>query len=163
MKQYKTSLIIMRAQPFHLGHEFLVREMLETSDKVYILIGSAQESGTPKNPFTYTQRRQMIINVFGNDDRICIKPIADLGDYTRWANYIVTNLGFKPDAYYCGDDQDKALFDAIGVNTIEFPRTEIPISATMVRETGDMSLVNPANAEIIKTILDQTKGNRNDI
>lgn len=137
MKPYKTSLAIMRAQPFHLAHEDIIRQMLDESEDVYILIGSAQECGTDRNPFTYAQRRQMIENVFPNNDRLHIKPIADLGDYTRWANYIVVNLGFRPDAYYCGDDQDKVLFEAIGIHAVEFKRQKFPISATQIRETKD--------------------------
>ncbi|MDL2295946.1 adenylyltransferase/cytidyltransferase family protein [Lachnospiraceae bacterium OttesenSCG-928-E19] len=149
MAKYNNGLIIMRAQPFHLGHENMINHMLNECDKIYILIGSAQESGTTRNPFTYGQRKQMIENVYGVNDRITIKPIADLGDYTRWANYIVCNLGFTPDAYYCGDDQDKALFESIGINVVEFDRTELPISATEIRETKNMNLINPSNIELV--------------
>lgn len=139
----------MRAQPFHMGHESIIRQMLDESENVYLLIGSAQESGTDRNPFTYAQRRQMVENVFPSESRLCIKPIADLYDYKRWANYVIANLGLTPDAYYCGDDQDKELFQAIGVNTVEIPRDIIPISASKIRETGDLSMVSPLNHNLI--------------
>ena len=152
-KKYKTALTIMRAQPFHLGHERIINQMLDESETVYVLIGSSQECRTDRNPFTYAERKQMIENVFGQTDRIVIKPIADLGDYSRWANYIVTNLGFTPDAYYCGNDQDRALFAAIGINTVEFDRDILPISATEIRQTKNMKLISPSNIEIVTGVL----------
>jgi nicotinamide mononucleotide adenylyltransferase/ADP-ribose pyrophosphatase YjhB (NUDIX family) len=149
MKKYKNSLTIMRAQPFHLGHESIVRKMLDESENVFLLIGSAQESGTDRNPFIYAMRRQMVENAFPAEPRLHIKPIADLGDYPRWADYVIANLGFQPDAYYCGDDQDRELFQTAGVRTIEIPRDIIPISASKFRETGDLSMINPANHSLI--------------
>ena len=159
MKKHKTSLTIMRAQPFHKMHEAIIRKMLDESETITILIGSAQESGTERNPFTYEQRRQMIENVFHNEQRLTIKPISDLGDYSRWANFVITNLGFKPDAYYCGSDQDKYLFQQIGVNTVEIDRSKSPISATKIRETLDMSLVNPVNKTLIESVLLKNNSN----
>lgn len=48
MKPYDTCLICGRFQTFHIGHESLVETGLKLCDRVLILVGSAQECGTPK-------------------------------------------------------------------------------------------------------------------
>ena len=55
--KYKVGLFIGRFQPFHKGHESIVRKMLEECEKVIIAIGSAQESGTVANPFRYEYQK----------------------------------------------------------------------------------------------------------
>lgn len=51
MKVYDTGLICGRFQTFHKGHERLVDTGLLLCDRLLILIGSAQECGTERNPF----------------------------------------------------------------------------------------------------------------
>ena len=53
-------LVIGRFQPFHIGHEFLVRKALDECDKVIVGIGSAEKCYTPENPFTCGERVDMI-------------------------------------------------------------------------------------------------------
>lgn len=157
MNKFKTGLAVMRAQPFHLGHEKIVRQMLAECDDVFILLGSVQESGTQRNPFTYAQRRQMIENVFGRHPRLHIKPIADLGNNDHWVNYVCATACVRPDVYYCGDDQDGAMFKAAGIDIIEFCRKGNPISATTIRESRDWSKLNPLNISLVRSVLDANK------
>lgn len=58
--QYWHGLAVMRAQPLHIGHEKVIRDMLAKCGKVTIILGSIQEQGTARNPFSYTERKQMI-------------------------------------------------------------------------------------------------------
>lgn len=58
--QYRHGLAVMRAQPLHIGHEKVIRDMLAKCGKVTIILGSIQEQGTARNPFSYTERKQMI-------------------------------------------------------------------------------------------------------
>ena len=48
---YDTGLIIGHFQTFHKGHQSLVDTGLQLCDRLLILVGSAQESGTERNPF----------------------------------------------------------------------------------------------------------------
>lgn len=157
MSKYNTGLAVMRAQPFHLGHEKIVRQMLNECDQVFILLGSVQESGTQRNPFTYHQRRTLIENVFGNHPRLHIKPIADLGNENRWAEYVIATVGIRPDAYYCGKDQDSALFQAVGIHTVEFSRGANNLSSTQIREMHDWSKINPKNIKLVRSVLENNK------
>ena len=56
----KTALFITRAQPFHLGHLRVIRDILRENDRIIIAIGSAQVSRTRKNPFTAREREEMV-------------------------------------------------------------------------------------------------------
>src|SRR5579862_5927631 len=58
-KKYKIGLVIGRFQPFHNGHEFLIKSSLEFCDKIIIGIGSANKKNK-KNPWSANKRRHMI-------------------------------------------------------------------------------------------------------
>lgn len=51
-KPYDVGMICGRFQTFHKGHEELVETAMRLCDRVLILIGSAQECGTERNPLT---------------------------------------------------------------------------------------------------------------
>lgn len=153
MKQFKTGLVIMRAQPFHIGHESVIRQMLAQCDTAIVLLGSAQESRTAKNPFTVTERKQMIKNVFGN--RVLVSGIADLGNINLWAGYVLATVWKKwhlmPDVYYSGTEPDRIRFADAGLKLVDISRQTIPISATQIRANPDVGIryVNRVNREMV--------------
>ena len=61
---YSCAVIIGRFQPFHKGHAALVEQALRIADKVLILVGSSHAARTPKNPFTFEERRSMVYTTF---------------------------------------------------------------------------------------------------
>ena len=66
MSEYKYvhGLCIMRAQPFHIGHQKLIDKMLRECERVTVVLGSIQEQGTSRNPLNYTTRKKMIQNIY---------------------------------------------------------------------------------------------------
>lgn len=72
-------VFIGRFQPFHQGHLYVVNTALQHADKVLLLIGSANAPRTPKNPFTFAERAQMIQGSFDDKtaQRICCVGIDD--------------------------------------------------------------------------------------
>jgi nicotinamide-nucleotide adenylyltransferase len=54
------ALFYGRFQPFHLGHRMVVEWALARFDELLILVGMAEESHTPRNPFTARERVEMI-------------------------------------------------------------------------------------------------------
>ena len=66
MFKYDLLVYIGRFQPFHLGHESVVRQALTLAHKVLIIIGSADSPRTIKNPFTFTERLNMISTVLAD-------------------------------------------------------------------------------------------------
>jgi nicotinamide-nucleotide adenylyltransferase len=54
------ALFIGRFQPFHLGHLSAIKQVLQKNKKILIVIGSAEANFRPTNPFTCSERIQMI-------------------------------------------------------------------------------------------------------
>lgn len=60
IKKYNLAVFIGRFQPFHLGHQHAIQTALSVADKVLVLIGSASNPRSIKNPFTAAERYSMI-------------------------------------------------------------------------------------------------------
>jgi bifunctional NMN adenylyltransferase/nudix hydrolase len=59
-KKYDTLVFILRGQPFHNAHLEIVHRATALCDNLIIVVGSANQPRTYKNPFTFDDRRQMI-------------------------------------------------------------------------------------------------------
>lgn len=62
MRKYSAAVIIGRFQPFHNGHKYLIEQAFIHADRVLVLVGSSNRAATFKNPFTFEERRDMIMN-----------------------------------------------------------------------------------------------------
>jgi bifunctional NMN adenylyltransferase/nudix hydrolase len=77
-KLYEYVVFIGRFQPFHNGHKQVIETALNMADKVIILVGSAFQPRTPKNPWTYRERAEMITASLGElSSRVIIQPLLD--------------------------------------------------------------------------------------
>ena len=161
-EKYTAGLTIMRAQPMHAGHEYVIRQMLRQCETGIVLVGSADAQPSERNPFTAHERMQMIQNVFADEclsGTLRIGKIRDLGNIKLWAGYVLAEVWRKfqmePTAYYCGQGQDGKWFQANGMNVYEVSRDIIPISASEIRDAlraGDTKVlqhVHPANREMV--------------
>lgn len=61
MMQFQTGVLIGRFQPFHFGHMHLVRSAFLHCQELIIVIGSMYRARSARNPFTYDERRQLIL------------------------------------------------------------------------------------------------------
>lgn len=163
LRPYDCGLICGRFQTFHIGHESLVETGLKLCDRVLILVGSSQESGTERNPYDVATRMDMLRAIYGNDsDVIMMHGLADLTDENdirpEWGRYLLDAVDrylYKaPELMIYGNDESRSRwFDPEDIrDTSEFivNRGRIPISATMVREAmvfdrrkDWMAMVNP--------------------
>ena len=77
--KYDYLIFIGRFQPFHLGHESVVRKALQLSDKVIVLIGSAYQPRTVRNPWDFNEREMFMRSVFSEEEnrRILAFPLLD--------------------------------------------------------------------------------------
>ena len=137
-KIYKLALLVGRFQALHLGHERMIRDAIALSDRVAVFIGSSQESGTQKNPFSYEVRKQMLENVFGDAIEIYPLPDAGLGNNCLWGQYVLNKVvsacGEKPDLFVTGrEDRRVSWFeDKEGITELIVPKV-IEASATQLR------------------------------
>ena len=67
----KRGVMITRAQPFHKGHLEIIEKVIDNYDELIIVIASAEESFTERNPLTAGQRMEVIF------ESIHDKPYAD--------------------------------------------------------------------------------------
>jgi len=111
-KRYDYVSFICRAEPFHVGHKEVIDKALELADTVIILVGSSNQPRTIKNPFTFDERKKMILNSYGfgalgainsNFQRLHIVPLRDQKyNEQSWASSVqsivqseVTKLGWS--------------------------------------------------------------------
>lgn len=80
------AVCIGRFQPFHNGHLALLEQALASAEQVIVVIGSARKARTPRNPFTWQERADMIRLALPEVDqaRVTFLPVRDERDDDRW-------------------------------------------------------------------------------
>ena len=156
-----TGLFVGRFQPFHKGHLATVKFALGKVDQLVIVVGSAQKSHEPKNPFTAGERIKMIKEALDSEKvgagRTLIIPVPDVDVHSLWTRQ-VDMLVPKYDVVFANDPFTLMLFRERGVKTIEAPLVDrSEMQATEIRRKMAMgerweSLVPAPVAEIIKEI-----------
>jgi nicotinamide-nucleotide adenylyltransferase len=86
------ALFVGRFQPFHHGHLYAVKKILEEADELILVVGSAQMSHEPDNPFTAGERIEMISAALDDAGiertRYILIPIADAPSHRTWVSYV---------------------------------------------------------------------------
>lgn len=146
MKPYDVGLICGRFQTFHIGHESLVEAGLKLCDRLLILIGSAQECGTERNPFNIITRTKMLKTIYGDKPSIMIYGLSDMSNENdicpEWGRFLLDNteryIHKSPELMLYGNDEARSHWfsqeDIKETSELIVNRGKIPISATMVRE-----------------------------
>lgn len=80
------AVLIGRFQPFHDGHLSLLKLALDTAPQVVVVIGSAFQALSPKHPFTWQERAEMIGQAVPEAERQRLRcvPVRDYFEETRW-------------------------------------------------------------------------------
>ena len=80
------AVLIGRFQPFHNGHLSLLKQALDAAPRVVVVIGSAFQARSPKNPFSWQERAEMIRLALPEADRqrVLFVPMRDHFDDERW-------------------------------------------------------------------------------
>ena len=146
MKPYDVGLICGRFQTFHKGHEKLIETGLMLCDRLLILIGSAQECGTERNPLNINTRTKMLKMVYGDNPNIMIYGLPDMTNENdicpEWGKYLLSHADryiFKnPEIMIYGNDESRSAWfdkeDLKYTTDLILNRSELPISATMLRQ-----------------------------
>ncbi len=96
MKKYDYLVYIGRFQPCHSGHVYVLEQALRLAEKVIVLVGSTNQPRTIKNPWTFEERKDMILSslpytanvvVLSNRDRVYndqqwVRDVQELVDST---------------------------------------------------------------------------------
>lgn len=119
----KTGIFIGRFQPFHKGHLEAIKYALNEVDRLIIIVGSAQKSHEPNNPFTSGERIEMIwrtLKKLGLLDRVLIIPVPDMENHNLWIP-LIDSLVPKYSLVFSNDPLTIELFRERGVEVKEVP------------------------------------------
>lgn len=97
------AVCIGRFQPFHDAQLALLRQALQLAPRCAVLVGSAHNARSPRNPFTFTERVEMIRLALTEDERARVEFVAlrDVYDQKRWVASVraqVARLAGSPNA-----------------------------------------------------------------
>ena len=154
MKPYHLGLVLGRFQGLHIGHEAVIRKALSLCDRVIVLIGSADKSGTSHDPFPASLRREMLEAAFprlSKNGRLILQPLNDLGvgNVPAWGDYVLSSAreaAGEVDCVVYGDvlDGDEAAYrkyTAKGLHAF-FPQLR-----GILREIEEKEKMSPAPAQ----------------
>ena len=112
-------LLIGRFQRFHLGHLDAVLFGLARTDSLSICIGSSNKYNEKKNPFSATERREMILSSIEPSiiNRVKIFDIPDVDNHEKWT-FEIDQIVPKYDVVFTNDEFTKTLFGKRGMNVI---------------------------------------------
>lgn len=137
---FDLGVVIGRFQTFHKGHKQIIETACSMCNRVGVLVGSAQEFGTFKNPFTFEKRKQVLQEICG--PKLEIYPLKDIGvgNTSEWGEYVIQKIveyfGKRPDVLISGKEERRTnWFEGEigdGIAEVFLPKT-IEISATTLR------------------------------
>ena len=146
----KYGIILGRFQPFHKGHESLVAAVKAKGLIPVIIIGSSQESGTTKNPYSTNQRADMILSIYPD---VRLGKVPDDVSWERWVQNLIAAIPVplpqatlvvhnkeedRMDFSYKGQDFKNTFYSDIynteGLHTTVVNTPGIKVRATMIRD-----------------------------
>lgn len=88
---YDTAIYIGRFEPFHSGHLALLRKALDSALQVIVVMGSAWQARSPKNPFTWQEREAMLRAALPQADqnRVQVMPVRDYYNESLWVQAVL--------------------------------------------------------------------------
>jgi len=86
-RTHDATVYIGRFQPLHHGHLALLKQALALAPLCVVVIGSAHQARTPRNPFTWEERREMVRMALppADRERLLFLPVRDYYDGARWS------------------------------------------------------------------------------
>jgi bifunctional NMN adenylyltransferase/nudix hydrolase len=121
--KYEWAVCIGRFQLFHQAQLALIEEALRLAPRCAVLIGSAFQARSPRNPFTWQERAETIRLALpeADRDRVVIAPIRDAWDEQRWVAAVQAAM-----AQITGSDRTRVVLvghrkDPTGEYLNEFP------------------------------------------
>lgn len=161
--KYDLAVVIGRFQPFHEGHKPLIQTALEMSDHVLVLVGSAQQAPTIKNPFSFELVSSWIdkcahsAGAYSNDKSFFVEKLADrLYDDNAWItavhrkvdealNYSFKSLG-KANVCIVGHKKDNSSYYLDSFPTFDFvPAPETKLGGNVVHSTDIRNMMFEGN------------------
>lgn len=85
--------VINRAQLPHIAHKRNLQVALDSAEHVVDFLGSSFCARNPRNPWVWTERRDMLSLMLGKDaERVSFVPVRDYYDDQRWAGAVESEM-----------------------------------------------------------------------
>ncbi len=161
--QYDTLVFIGRFQPVHKAHEEIIRRATLLAKQLIIIVGSAKQPRTYKNPWTSHERRMMMQNVCdslntGNCNIRIEENTDSIYNDQAWAARIQsivrkhTELGDKVGIIGHKKDETSFYLDMFPQWKLEHVELIEPLHASNIR---DLYFKKNANMNFLHTVLPQ--------
>ncbi len=113
---------IGRFQPYHLGHDAVIRQIAKKAEDLIIAIGSAQKSHTPDDPFTAGERMMMLVDSLRGQMEVpfYVIPLEDVERNSVWVSN-VKSMTPPFDVAYSNNPLVTRLFKEAGVKVRHSP------------------------------------------
>ena len=141
---FETGLVIMRGQPIHFGHIRLIDTALSQCRQVFVVLGSTQEFGTSRNPFSFSERKRMLKNYYSQQEDVWKNKLIILGlpdiFSLRWPKYVLEEIHkIYPDieitSVFGGSQYDCDWFKDLKHHIVDRSHPDYPFaSASMIRD-----------------------------
>lgn len=145
----KLTILIGRFSPFHLGHEEVLLRALEKSERVLVILGSANQPRTPKNPWFEDERAASLFtwyaSKFPTESKLVVRWVED-HPYSNPSWLAAVHAVVKEvhpgldDVWITGADRDRSTFYLNEFPTFrqdivaENREVSLLLSATSIRE-----------------------------
>ncbi len=131
----KRGIFVGRFQPFHLGHLQDIKNALKEVDELAIGIACSQEHHTKENPFTVTERIEMISLTLQHEKigNCVFFSVPDCYDDKKWVEHI-ENVTAPFQITFTGKNEwTERSFQSKGYHSKRLPFLE-GVSGTMIRD-----------------------------
>ncbi|MDG6928474.1 MAG: nicotinamide-nucleotide adenylyltransferase [Nitrososphaerota archaeon] len=157
-----TSLFVGRFQPLHFGHLTAVEYALKNSDRLVIVLGSAEKSYESKNPFTGGERLEMLHSTLAAKKmmpRVTVVPVPDVENHGIWVSY-VESMSPPFQKVFSNDYLTVALFRKAGYDVEEVPlyRREELMATEVRRRMAAGEDWSPLVPEQVRDVLERVGG-----
>jgi bifunctional NMN adenylyltransferase/nudix hydrolase len=160
-KPYDTLVLIGRFQPFHNAHLEIVKRATALCQKLVIVVGSARQPRTYKNPFTFEERARMIrAATSGLSIQVSIEANIDtIYNDQAWAVRVQqavakhTTAGDKVGIIGHKKDESSEYLDFFPQWELEEVEEIEPLSAVNIR---DLYFKRNANMSFVKGVVPQS-------
>lgn len=141
-KNQSTAVFVGRFQPFHIGHMSIVKKIFsENFSKLILVIGSAEKSWTPENPWSLQEREEIIRASIPLElqERIDIVWLDDVPDDDIWCENLIhifhhCRLDIVDCRLFTGNEWVRDICERHNIQTDWIDSYDIDISGTKIRE-----------------------------
>jgi len=94
----------------------VIKRLLEEFTEVVVVIGSSESPLSSRNPFSASEREEMVRQCFGPGEleRLVIVPVPDINDHSRWVDHVKSHVPAF-DAVFSNNELVARLFRQAGI------------------------------------------------